>query len=203
MFNVFLAVVLFATSTSGVTSPLTTETSLESAASQASKCGLGPVTFQFNDEMDEDGLSLGRVTAATDAQLSCVERAAGPYFIDVGPELQERFFRMQIAHQEAFMQDQSRKWLADRGLLGRVPRYVAGTTDDAAFTAEVENLCGPHARGAFKSRFGPHAISPDWLSSSQPSAEESEAFDCIMKVTLVAGYKMGFIGNEAIIEPAR
>ena len=94
---------------------------------------------------------------------------------------------------------EAREWLSKRGLLDRVPKYVAGTTDDAAFTNAVELLCGPRTKGAFQSQYGSHALSPEWIKAlGLPlKNEDMEAMSCLLNVTTVAGYSVGFIGNEA------
>jgi len=89
--------------------------------------------------------------------------------------------------------------LSARGLLDQVPPYVPGSTDEAAFTQAVGKLCGPSAQGAFQSKYGYHAISPDWLLSHRlPSTpEQLDVISCLLDVMRVAGFEVGIIGNEA------
>ena len=97
------------------------------------------------------------------------------------------------------MRAEAIEWLSKRGLLDRVPKYVLGTTNDAAFTQAVEQLCGPRTNGAFQSQYGSHALSPEWIKGLglPPKDEDMEAMSCLLNVTTVAGYSVGFIGNEA------
>ena len=97
------------------------------------------------------------------------------------------------------MRADAREWLTKRGLLERVPKYIAGTTDKAAFTREVEHLCGPQTTGSFQSKYGPDTLSPEWIRKQglPPEDEDMEAMSCLLNVMAVAGYQVGFIGNEA------
>ena len=97
------------------------------------------------------------------------------------------------------MKVEAREWLSKRGLLERVPKCIAGTTDDVVFTREVEQLCGHQTKGAFQSQYGQHALSPEWIRSLglPPKDEDMEAMSCLLNVTAVAGYEVGIIGNEA------
>lgn len=97
------------------------------------------------------------------------------------------------------MRAESREWLAKRGLLERVPKYIAGTTDSGAFSREVERLCGPEAKGAFQSKYGPEALSPEWMTKQgiPPKDGDMGALSCVLNVMTYAGYQVGFVGNGA------
>lgn len=63
-------------------------------------------------------------------------------------------------------------------------------------------FCGPAAKGALQSEYGPRTISPEWLRKIPlpPSAEDDEAISCLMATASVAGFELDFIGNEAFAE---
>ena len=95
------------------------------------------------------------------------------------------------------MKAQAHDWLSARGLLDRVPKYQKGVTNDGVFTRQVEALCGPHANGAFQSKYGFHALSPDWVKRElKPSGASGDTLTCLMNVAAAAGFEFGFIGNE-------
>ena len=134
------------------------------AVERAAKCGLGPVTVRYEGELQSDILSVPRAASVTEVQLSCLDNATGfGIFVELPPSVQPRFDAIREARASVMMRAEAREWLAERGLLERVPKYVAGTNDEAAFTREVEHLCGPQTKGAFQSKYGPHALNPEWI----------------------------------------
>jgi hypothetical protein len=197
--SAFLALAAWASSGGGPLESLERITP-EMAVERAAKCGLGPVTIRYDDELQSDILSAPNAALATEDQLRCLDNATGfGIFVELPSGLQPRFDVVREARASALMMVEAREWLSKRGLMDRVPKYVPGTTDDATFTREVERLCGPRANGAFQSKYGVHAVSPDWVKQmGMPTkAEDTEVLSCLMNVTSVAGFKIGFIGNEA------
>jgi hypothetical protein len=172
----------------------------EVAVERAARCGLGPVTIRYEDELQSEILSAPNAASATETQLRCLDDATGfGIFVELPRSAQLRFDAIREARASEMMKVEAREWLSKRGLLERVPRYVAGTTDDIAFTREVEQLCGPQTKGAFQSQYGPHALSPEWVRKLglPPKDQDMEVMSCLLNVTTVAGYELGFIGNEA------
>lgn len=170
------------------------------AVERAAKCGLGPVTTRYEDELQSDILSAPNAAEATEDQLHCLDNATGfGIFVELPSSLQPRFDAVSEARASAMIMVEARTWLSKRRLLERVPKYVAGKTDDAAFTRDVEQLCGPQTKGAFQSRYGPHALSRDWIKNLglPPKSEDMEAMSCLLNVTTVAGFRVIFISNEA------
>lgn len=197
--NAFIALLAGATSVSGPSERMERITP-EMAVERAAKCGLGPATIRYEDELQSDILSIPNAASATESQLSCLDSATGfGIFVELPASLQPRFDTLREARASAMMRVEAREWLAKRGLLDRVPKYVPGMTDDAAFTQAVEQLCGPGTNGAFQSQYGSHALSPEWIKGLglPPKDEDMEAMSCLLNVTTVAGYRVGFIGNEA------
>lgn len=168
------------------------------ARERAARCGLGPVTVRTDEELREEVLVVGTADAATDAQLACLDEAAGPFTVALPPRLQARFDERRNRRWAAVATADARRRLAAMGLLGRVPAYHPGV-DDREFARAAERLCGPAASGALSSGFGPHAISPDWVLRLRPESKaSSRAMECLMNVSLVAGYTLEFVGNEAL-----
>jgi hypothetical protein len=174
----------------------------EIAAEKAAQCGAGPVTLRYEDDLQEHILTIAGATSATDAQLACIDQSTGWYTVELPQNVQPRFDAIREARASALALEEARRWLSARGLLDRVPKYVEGATDDAAFAAQIEQLCGPRAKGAFQSQYGRHALSPDWMKKMgmPPKSEDLDVFTCLTHVATVAGFKLWFIGNEAYVQ---
>jgi hypothetical protein len=171
----------------------------QEAAQRVSACGLGPVTIRYDEELQEDILTARSIKTATDEQLACADKAASYYDLELPATLQPHFASIRDARWSAFFQEQARSWLDARGLLNRIPKYQPGVTDEAAFTRNIESLCGQRAKGAFQSKYGYHAVDPDWaLRKLRPIDPKDETFTCLMNAMTVAGYRIGFIGNEYV-----
>ena len=175
----------------------------ELAAKRAAECGLAAVSLSYDDLLQSNVLTLADAATATDGQLACIEMAASYHHVKLPPHLEPRFDAIREARWSAVSLTAHREWLAERGLLDKVPRFVPGVTDKAAFAREVEKLCGPRAAGALQSRFGDHVISTDWLLNLPMSfkPKDLEPFSCLLAVAAVAGLKVGLIGNEATAAP--
>jgi hypothetical protein len=169
----------------------------QEAAKRASQCGLGRVTIRYEADLQEDVLIASLAGTPTDKQLACADKAVSFYTLELPPSVQPRYDAMRDARLSGLFQAQARAWLSARGLLNQVPKYQEGVTDDAVFTRKLESLCGPRAKGAFQSKFGFHALSPEWVTRElNPPDRGEEVFSCLMNATTAVGYKVGFIGNE-------
>ena len=168
------------------------------AAKRVSQCGLGAVTTHYEPDLQEDILVASSAHSVTDEQLACAYKVVGFYYtLQLPPSVQTRFDAMLEAKAEARMEAQAHDWLSARGLLDRVPKYQKGVTDDGAFTRQVEALCGSRAKGAFQSKYGFHALSPDWVTRElNPPDHSDDVLACLMNITTAAGFQFGFIGNE-------
>jgi hypothetical protein len=174
-------------------------TSPQTAAEQITQCGAGAVDIRYDDLLQSYVLT---VRDATEAQLRCIETAAGYHDVELQPELQKAFDKIRAAKYSAVYQDHAVAWLSSRGRLDKVPKFQAGVTDEAVFSGKLEMFCGPAAKGALQSEYGPRTISPEWLRKIPlpPSAEDDEAISCLMATASVAGFEVDFIGNEAFAE---
>lgn len=164
------------------------------AAQRVAACGVGAITVRSDADLDADVLVVA-AAAVSDRQLTCMDKAASFYDVELPPSVQPRFNAIREARSAALMASEARKWLRAHNLLDRLPKYESGVTDDAAFGREVEKLCG--ADQALQSRYGPHALSPEWAMQHATDARlEDGPMACLLNVTWATGFKMGFIGNE-------
>jgi hypothetical protein len=170
---------------------------VEEAAKHVSQCGLGAVTVRHDDELDEDVLIVSSAQSLTDEQLACADKAISYYTLELPANVQPRFDAIRAERMSAIFKEHARNWLSTHGLLSRLPEYHEGVTNDSVFAHEAESLCGPRAKGAFQSKFGPHAFSPTWVKREMyPLDKGDEVFTCLRCVTTVAGFNVGFVGNE-------
>lgn len=178
--------------------PVVERITAQEAATRVSQCGLGPVTTRHDPDLEEDVLVASSALSATDEQLACAYKVVGFYYtLELPAKVQSRFDAILGAKAEVSLKAQAREWLSSRGLLNRVPKYQKGVTDDGAFTRQVEALCGPKAKGAFQSKYGFHALSPDWaVRQLNPPDRGDEVLSCLLYVTTDAGFDVAFIGNE-------
>lgn len=174
------------------------------AAERVARCGIGPARITFDRELQSHVLSVPDASAATDEQLACADKAVSHYELELPAATQARYNAIRRERLTALAVGEAKAWLAAKGLLERVPKYTKGTSDDLAFSREVEKLCGPRAKGAFASPDGPHVLSGAWLERElRPDAPESDVLACLMNVATVADFRVGIIGNEAAPRPAR
>jgi hypothetical protein len=171
----------------------------QEAAKRIEACGVGPVTIRFDDLLQSHVLTISNAASSSDEQLHCIDRAASYHDVELPAPVQVRFDAIRQKRWSAYAVAEARSWLTQRGLLDKVPTFVPGKTDETAFARQLEELCGPTARGAFQSSYGPHVISPEWIMGlgMPPKAKNQEALTCLLNVTTIAGFSVGFIGNEA------
>lgn len=196
--KILLIAILWSSSASD-TPERTALTGPHANAEQITQCGTGAVDIRYDDLLKSYVLT---VRDATEAQLRCIETAAGYHDVELQPALQKAFDEIRAAKYSAVYQDHAVAWLSSRGLLDKVPKFRAGVTDEAAFSGKLEMFCGPAAEGALQSEYGPRTISPEWLRKLPlpQSAGDDEAISCLMATASVAGFELGFIGNEAFAE---
>lgn len=164
------------------------------AAERVARCGAGRVTIKSDTELDADVLVVAATAPITDQQIACIEKAASFYDVELPPNAQSRFNAATEARASALMKAENHKWLAAHNLLGRLPKYQPGVTNDGKFAERVENLC--NAKGALHSRYGVHALNPDWALRQKDRAVQDQALGCVLSVSWATGYELDFIGNE-------
>ncbi|MGN6375629.1 MAG: hypothetical protein ACTHMG_08745 [Sphingomonas sp.] len=164
------------------------------AAERVKRCGAGSVTVKSDTEIDADVLVIAVGGSVTDEQLACIDKAASLYDVQLPTSIQPRFDAIRKAYAAAAMAAEGRKWLSDHKLLDRLPDYVPGVTRDSDFAHKIEDLC--KARGALSSRYGFHAVNPDWVVKNSRFKSDGP-FACLLNATWATGYQLGFIGKEA------
>lgn len=185
----------------GVTSP-------EIASRNIVQCGAEAVEVRYDDldDLDDlDGFSPAPtlvVHGASEEQLPCISTAVGFYDVELPPALQKGFDAIRLAQYMTAYRKRAAAALSAQGLLDKVPKFRAGETDEAAFSRQLEAICGPTTQGALQSSYGPHVISPEWFSRIPlpPSPEDDAAISCLIAASAIADFELGFVGNEAISE---
>ena len=180
-------------------------TSPELASRNIVQCGAEAVEIRYDDLDNSDGFSPSPILVvhgATEEQLPCIDRAVGFYDVELPPELQKGFDAIRLARYMKVYRERAATSLSARRSLDEVPKYRAGKTDEVAFARQLEAICGPAAAGALQSSYGPHVISPEWLSRIPlpPRPEDDDAISCLMTAALTADFELGLVGNEAISE---
>lgn len=158
------------------------------------------MSTKYEPDLHEDVLIASEAQSVTDEQLACAFRVVDFYYtLQLSADAKSRFDSILEANAAMRAKSEASNWLAARGLLARVPTYDKGLTDEATFTHQIENLCGPKAKGAFQSKYGFHSLSPEWFRrlGMPPKPEATEALTCLMRVAAFTGFSVGFIGNAA------
>ncbi len=168
----------------------------EVAVQRLAACGFTGVESKFADELQSPVLIVGPA-AATDEQLECairVARSAAALLI-LPEDLRERQTRIE----RRWGRDEARRWLAERGLLDRLPQYDAAKGVDASLARKLEALCGDKAKGALRAHPGMLTLDPEWRAR-QLGAEDN-ATECLIQSAAATGVSFGFIGNEVAVKP--
>jgi hypothetical protein len=164
------------------------------AAARIVRCGVGPVTVRSDEAIEEDVLVVVAKSTITDEQIACIAKAASFYDVELPRDAQPRLDAITRAKSAALVKAEGRRWLTTHHLLGKLPQYEAGVTDDESFARSVEELCG--ASGALHSQFGVHALNPAWANQQQGMPKEDGPFACVINAALASGFEFAFIGNE-------
>jgi len=174
----------------------------EIASRNIVQCGAEAVDVRYDDVDALDGFSPSPtlvIHGATEEQLACINRAASFYDVELSSELQKGFDAIRLAQYMAAYRARAAAALAARGLLDKVPKFRAGETDAIAFSRQLEAICGPAAAGALQSPYGPHVLSPEWVSRlTLPSGPEDDAISCLMAAASTANFELNLIGNERV-----
>lgn len=174
----------------------------ETASRNIVQCGAEVVEIRYDDLDERDDFSPSAtlvVHGATEEQLPCINRAVGFYDAELPPELQKGFDAIRLAQYVTAYRDRAAAALSAQGLLDKLPKFRAGETDEVAFARQLEAVCGPAAAGALQSSYGPHVISPEWVSRLPlPTGPEDDAIACLMAAASTAGFELNLMGNESI-----
>ncbi|HUD29811.1 MAG TPA: hypothetical protein VMQ93_13135 [Novosphingobium sp.] len=165
------------------------------AAKRVAECGVDTVTVKSDAELDTDVLVVGVLDSVSNQTLTCIDKAASFYDVELPSPAQSRFNAIREARSAVLVASKARKWLKAHDLLDELPKYEAGVTDDVLFGREVEKLCG--ADRALQSGYGPHTLNPEWVMQDiTDGPSEDGPMACLLNVTWATGFKINFIGNE-------
>ncbi len=165
------------------------------ATARIAECGVGSVRPTVDETLQEDVVEIVGATSASEEQLRCIALASldTRYYVIVPLPMQQAYDALYWRlSKERDLRD-ARSWLEERGLLSRLPIYDPHSSDELAFTRELETLCGPKAEGVLKSLKGMATINADTVSSGKL---EEEALWCLVNAAAASGYPLGFVGNE-------
>lgn len=177
--------------------PEPARTPVQEAIRLLKSCGLPNVRAHFDKKQGEQMLDGRAVGASSDEKLACAAQVSmGTGFpLRLKRSLQKRYLRIHDTLRQDMARAEGRNWLERHNLLSSLPEMQADK--DAEFAAALEDLCGPAAKGALRSQYGPHAFNPDWLGSLVPDAAHVNALMCLTSAAAAASFELRFIGNEA------
>lgn len=161
--------------------------------------GFQSVTLSYEAEFQSDVLTVHDEAASDDA-LSCAAlkiEGSGFLMFFEADYLAARYSEVSVRLYQPRAMARSRSWLAERGLLAKVPEFVASGVSEFAFARKLESICGPAAAGALGGNSNAHQFNYDFLVQAQNDEKKRNAFECIMHVSVVSGFGLGFVGNEA------
>ena len=169
----------------------------EAAAAKVAECGFKKVHSKFDATLQEEVVEVLDDAPISDSQLRCVARAslATSYYVTFISPVEQAYQSIYLGLSREQAKTDARAWLEKRGLLSGLPSYDANGTDGAAFARSLERLCGPKAAGVLQPLNGMATFKSDVLASG---ALDEETLWCLTNAAEVAGYPLGFIGNEAL-----
>lgn len=190
-----MSMLMLAASITGTSAALAEPVKPEVAAERVAACGFGAVRARFDRLLQMDVIHVGDATSATDEQLRCAARVALSAGLEIlFPEPSGRKFQPILSELESAQgKAEAEAWLEERGLLARLPAYDPQRSDSAAFARTLETLCGPNAIGALRPMEGGATFNMEALPSGRRG---DETLRCLSSAASVAGYPLGFAGNE-------
>jgi len=174
-------------------------------ADQIAHCGIArdQITTRYEDMLQDETATIATPgPALTAPQLKCLVALtmSGRIFAFTDPAAQARFDPLLRASGRQAAQREARQWLADHGLLGKLPAYDPARQSLADFGVSLEALCGIPPGTRLR------AFNADTLSFIPPANLDLDdasvtAFSCIVSATMGSnleerGVTVGFIGNE-------
>jgi len=199
-----LAALLFLSGAAAQASALPAPASAEVAAERVRACGFDHVAVKDDDELQEEVVQVSGVSAVPESKIRCAVQVSvdtDRYVIFPEPASQT-YWRLYSEMEDkspravaagAWMQDNAREWLRQRGLLAKVPKYVKGKDDNLRFAHRLENVCRPKAKAMFRLVDG-HVVL--WPAPVGNAAADFSTVECLISAAEVSGMPLGFVGNE-------
>ncbi|MEA3039583.1 MAG: hypothetical protein QOE79_2096 [Sphingomonadales bacterium] len=178
--------------------PVLEARSADEAARQLAACGFPERSVRIGEDalLEEEVVAVGAGAASpSERQLGCAARASLATSVDLqfdSARTGTRYGRSYDALSRASALAESRRWLAERGLLGRLPAWDGTPEDLPTAAAGIERLCGLEPGSRFLLRFGVLTLRAEWFEGETGSDE----LLCLARAVYAAGLQSGFIGNE-------
>ncbi|MEA3061450.1 MAG: hypothetical protein QOJ94_1231 [Sphingomonadales bacterium] len=173
--------------------------SAEETARQVAACGFSPGSLTVRDDplLEEDVVIVRAAGPPPDeSRLACAARAslAASVIVEFEPERVHRLYlRAYSAAMRARDLAEARAWLADRGLLVRLPEWNGKRGDLAVAGGAIERLCGLEPGSRLIRRRGILTVRTDVIDGGRLSPDD---FLCLTRAAEAAGLPLGFIGRE-------
>ncbi|HEY7809728.1 MAG TPA: hypothetical protein VIA98_05055 [Allosphingosinicella sp.] len=169
----------------------------QAAVEQLAACGLPGASIRYDEELQQEVLTLTVAAPVSDETLACADKAVSFYALELPADLQPRYEKLRDPRTAALSQQQAERWLAKRGLLSKLPSRAEVRRVDAALALRLEGVCGPQAKGALRAAYGLVTLNMDWLERSmEPNMREAEVMTCLLHAIRVTGVQLAFFGNE-------
>jgi hypothetical protein len=195
----FLAALQFLAFLADHEEPMFESITARTAVERLAACGLPLASVRYNEELQQEVLTLAVAAPLSDETLACADKAVSFYELELPADLQQRYERLRDARITALSQQEAERWLAKRGLLSKLPPKVAVRRVDATLARRIERVCGLRAKGALRAEHGLMTLNMDWLERSlEPNMREEEAMTCLLHAITLTGVKLAFFGNEAV-----
>ncbi|WP_440978398.1 hypothetical protein ACQHGV_12350 [Sphingomonas pseudosanguinis] len=169
---------------------------IEVAAERVAACHVGQVTIRPLSKSDDAALIID-ATDISDRQSDCVHKAASFHKVVLPSAVQSRYDARRIERLRAWWAADGRQTLKEMGLLERLPPYVPGKTDDAAFAQQVEVLC--QAKGALHPRATAKAVNPAWFDRLTYSEIMQGRAKCVIAAILASGFRSAKVNREQAV----
>jgi hypothetical protein len=177
----------------------------QEAAARIAACGFKDVRPKFDEALQEDVVEVLDKSSVTPEQMRCAAEVSldSRYYVVFPTPLYEAYERLFWRMSEMRNIAEGEAWLAERGLLSRLPRYDQKRSNEGAFAHSLELLCGPKATGTLQPIGGRGTFKKGALGTVEKGGLtdgklDDETITCLLHASTVSGYRIGIIGNEAI-----
>ncbi|MGV1683934.1 hypothetical protein [Sphingopyxis sp. NJF-3] len=168
------------------------------------RCGLdrSGLSISFDDLLQGNVVTVARKAGGEASQFTCIRSAVwGKVDISFDDEkLQSDYRSFEAVVGLAEVRWEARHWLAERGMLGKLPDFSVGTPPDKIVRG-IEEFCSIEP-GKALSLYSPTSITfrPDFLKI--PASPE---FECLIRALTAIdlekhGLEFVIIGNEAVAQ---
>jgi hypothetical protein len=174
----------------------------QEVAAQAKQCGTQPAEVVYESDLQEEVVRFPADAVFTSQQIACLAKVkfATGYEIEVPQVFLAALYREEEALSRPWSKDLARHWLTENGLIEGLPQIDPASRDDTAYAKRLEEHCGPDAKGALSSGYGPHAVDPDLVLRFRDFERSGRVLMCLIDSATLADFDLGLIGNEKVAE---